>query len=65
MSHSKEMNVQVYQAPQALMEVTQIGKKLLSIDKPKLCLLLQFSKNLKQTLLEIKTNYISTVLNRI
>ena len=32
MGHSKEMNEQVYQAPQALKEVTILGRKLTSID---------------------------------
>ena len=32
MGHSREMNEQVYQAPQALMEVTRLGKKLATID---------------------------------
>ena len=33
MGHSKDMNEQVYQAPQALMEISKIGKNLQKIDQ--------------------------------
>ena len=35
MGHSKDMNEQVYQAPQALMEIAKIGKNLQKVDQGK------------------------------
>ena len=43
MGHSKEMNEQVYQAPQALMEITRLGRKLQNIDEGKKFLPFHFS----------------------